>query len=271
MRRARLAALVRSRRVGPDIYQQRYADRLIARQARAGQFVQLLPSEHLPFRRPFSVYATDPEAGTFDVLFQVLGEGTSCLTCLPHGTPVDVLGPLGNRFRPPRRGQIPVLVGGGLGMAPLRLWACELLSKAKARRSFVPPVMVLGARTRALTLPPMGLSKLGLRPYWATDDGTRGLHGTAVDLLVRLLEKSGVDHHRIIVYGCGPEPMMEALARFFMDRAIDCQVSLERSMPCGFGVCMGCVVTARDRDGYETYRRVCRDGPVFDAQAISFR
>ncbi|HUU44452.1 MAG TPA: dihydroorotate dehydrogenase electron transfer subunit [Acidobacteriota bacterium] len=271
MRRPRLAELVRSRRIGPDIYQQRYADRLIAGQARAGQFVQLLPGESHLFRRPFSVYATDPDAGTFDVLFQVLGEGTRCLTCLPHGTTVDVLGPLGNRFRPPRRGQIPVLVGGGLGMAPLRLWACEIISATQSRNSLTQPVMILGARTRALALAPMGLSKLGLRPYWATDDGTRGLRGTAVDLLARLIEKSGADHRRMIVYGCGPEPMMEALARFCTDRAIDCQVSLERSMPCGFGVCMGCVVTARDASGYETYRRVCRDGPVFDAGSISFR
>jgi dihydroorotate dehydrogenase electron transfer subunit len=154
-------------------------------------------------------------------------------------------------------------------MAPLRLFACELAALSKTRKNRPLPVMILGARTRELAVAPSGVSKLGIRPYWATDDGSREFRGTAVALLANLIESSDADSKGIAVYGCGPELMMTALADYCLDHEIDCQLSLERSMPCGFGVCMGCVVTGRDTSGYDTHRRVCRDGPVFDAKTIT--
>jgi dihydroorotate dehydrogenase electron transfer subunit len=256
--------------VGPNIFHQRFEDRLIARQAKAGQFVQLLPGERHLFRRPFSVYAVDRDEGTFDVLYQIYGEGTACLARLSKGSEVDLLGPLGNRFRLPKSNQVPILVGGGLGMAPLRLFAEELAERAAARKNGTLPVMILGARHRALATAPFGLAQLGIKPYWATDDGSRGFRGTAVDLLAGLIDESEVPKDRLIVYGCGPEPMMSVLARFCLGINVACQVSMERSMPCGYGVCMGCVVTSKDGSGYHTYRRVCKDGPVFDADTIVF-
>ena len=266
MNRPRSAKVVWSHRIGPGIYQQRFAESQIARRSRAGQFVHLLPGARHLFRRAFSVYATDPKAGTFDILYQVFGEGTSCLAGLKTGATLDVLGPLGNGFTIPQRGQVPILVGGGLGMAPLRLWATELVSGKKNPSS--KPVIILGARNRSLCTAPAGLHRLGIRPYWATDDGSRGFHGNAVALLERLIGESRADPSGVIVYGCGPEPMLRALARSCAKSRITCQVSLERAMPCGFGVCMGCVVTSTDGTGYETHRRVCREGPVFDAESI---
>jgi dihydroorotate dehydrogenase electron transfer subunit len=267
LNRPHSATVVWSRRIGPGITQQRFAQSTIARQSRAGQFVHLLPGAKHLFRRAFSVYATDAKAGTFDVLYQVLGEGTRCLAGLKTGATCDVLGPLGNTFTPPQRGQVPILVGGGLGMAPLRLWATELMNGKKAATS-ARPVMILGARNRALGTPPTGVNRLGIRPYWATDDGSRGHHGNVVELFDRLVRESTVDPNGVIVYSCGPEPMLRALAHSCAGHGIGCEVSLERSMPCGFGVCMGCVVTSSDQSGYETHRRVCRDGPVFDATSI---
>jgi len=228
------------------------------------------------FRRAFSIYATDPDAGTFDVLHQVLGGGTLSLSRLSKGATVDTLGPLGNRFPAPPRGRRAILVGGGLGMAPLRLWAVELATTmAQRSRGSAPdpdrlPLMMLGGRSKPQCTMPFQIRDLGVRVTWATDDGTKGYHGTVVALLGEKFHAGALDPGRCVVYGCGPEPMMAALAAQCQPYQVPCFVSLERSMPCGFGVCMGCVVRRRDGNGYETYSRVCRDGPVYDADTIVF-
>jgi dihydroorotate dehydrogenase electron transfer subunit len=269
-----VAELLWTRTVGPNIFQQRFVEKRIARSSRAGQFVHILPGQRHLFRRAFSVYATDPKAGTFDVLHQVLGAGTRCLSRLRRGSTVDVLGPLGNRFPSPPKGRQPVLVGGGLGMAPLRFWAYELMRPGsgprgnRAKGGPQSPAMLLGVRSRVQAVAPFGLAQLGLRPSWASDDGTRGYHGTVVSLLSEQIAERRIVPDEAVVYGCGPEPMMAALALACRDNRIPCFVSLERSMPCGFGVCMGCVIEMRDGSGYGKFVRVCRDGPVFSTDDV---
>jgi dihydroorotate dehydrogenase electron transfer subunit len=130
--------------------------------------------------------------------------------------------------------------------------------------------MILGVRCAPLAVSPYQLNQHGLRPHWATDDGSKGYHGTAVALLDHMIKTGKLEAKRICVYGCGPEPMMSALARLCAALGTYCEVSLERSMPCGYGVCMGCVIQGADGNGYNTYRRVCRDGPVFNAASIIF-
>ncbi|MBI3872690.1 MAG: dihydroorotate dehydrogenase electron transfer subunit [candidate division Zixibacteria bacterium] len=268
--RARTATLVSTRQVGPNILQQRFAEPVIARRTQAGQFVHLLPGPDLLFRRAFSVYATDPKQGTFDILYQVLGKGTGALARQPAGTAIDALGPLGNRFTPLPADCTPILVAGGLGMAPLRLFAEELLSGTSRRQESPRPIMLLGNRRKSQAVVPFGLSSKTLDVRWATDDGSRGFRGTVVDLLSAMIVAGDVTPGKAHVYGCGPEPMLAALAVLCANQRIPCELSLERSMPCGFGVCMGCVVRGRDTSGYETYHRVCRDGPVFNAASIAF-
>jgi dihydroorotate dehydrogenase electron transfer subunit len=265
-----ISTLVWTRRVGPNIFHQRFHQPQVARHAKAGQFVHILPAPGHQFRRAFSVYGTDPRAGTYDILHQVLGIGTRSLATDPIGSELDTLGPLGNRFTQPPKGFTAVLVGGGLGMAPLRLWTLELLEKTKKHKNAPRPVMVLGIRHKSLAVSPYQFNKLGMRPVWASDDGTKGFHGTAVGLLDHMLRSGTLDAGRISVYGCGPEPMMSALAKLCAAHQSFCEVSLERSMPCGYGVCMGCVVQGVNGSGYDTYKRVCRDGPVFNASKIVF-
>ncbi len=156
-------------------------------------------------------------------------------------------------------------------MAPLRFLAYELLTAAKgkkARRIDRDPLMLLGGRTKAQAIPPFGLAPLGLRALWATDDGSRGFHGNVVALLSDRIAGGAIDSEHSVVFGCGPEVMMSALANVCRSHNIPCYVSLERSMPCGFGVCMGCVVQTRHGSGYGTHVRVCRDGPVFNAADV---
>lgn len=264
------STLVWTRRVGPNIFHQRFHQPHIARNSKAGQFVHILPASDLLFRRAFSVYGTDLKAGTFDVLHQVLGVGTKSLASDPVGCELDTLGPLGNRFTHPPKGHTAVLVGGGLGMAPLRLWTLELLARTAKQNNAPKPVMILGVRNAALAVSPHQLTRYGLRPMWASDDGSKGFHGTAVALLDHMIQNGKLDPQSICVYGCGPEPMMSALAKVCAAHGAFCEVSLERSMPCGYGVCMGCVVEGVGCSGYDTYKRVCRDGPVFNAATIVF-
>ena len=270
MKHRLISTLVWTRRVGPNIFHQRFHQPHIARHSNAGQFVHILPASELLFRRAFSVYAADPKEGTYDVLHQVLGIGTRSLATDPVGAELDTLGPLGNRFTHPPTGHTAVLVGGGLGMAPLRLWTLELLAKSEKQKNAAKPVMILGVRNASLAVTPYQLTHHGLRPTWASDDGSKGFHGTAVALLDHMIKSGNLDPKRICVYGCGPEPMMSALAKVCAAHGSFCEVSLERSMPCGYGVCMGCVVEGAGGTGYDIYKRVCRDGPVFDASTIIF-
>lgn len=270
MKQRLTSVLVWTERVGPNIFHQRFHQPEIARTAKAGQFVHILPANDLLFRRAFSVYAADPAEGTYDVLHQILGVGTRSLATDPIGSELDTLGPLGNRFTHPPTGHTPVLVGGGLGMAPLRLWTLELLSEAERTGGVSAPVMILGVRTAALAVSPYQLEPKGLKPLWASDDGSKGFHGTAVALLDDRIKSGALDPARISVYGCGPEPMMSAFAKVCAAHGAFCEVSLERSMPCGYGVCMGCVIQGVNCSGYDTYKRVCRDGPVFNAATIVF-
>lgn len=275
MNHPRPAALLWTRQVARDVFHQRFVEPHIARHARAGQFVHLLPGTRHLFRRAFSVYAADGKAGTFDVLHQVLGEGTRCLSQLKKGQMVDALGPLGNRFPSPGAGRRAVLVGGGLGMAPLRLFALELAAGTSKRttrktREDMTPLLLLGTRAKPLAITPYELTGAGLKPVWASDDGSRGFHGTVVALLAEQIAANRVVPEQSVVYGCGPEPMMAALAQLCAQHQLPCWVSLERSMPCGYGVCMGCVIRTKGGTGYETFKRVCRDGPVFDSERIIF-
>ncbi|MBI5867150.1 MAG: dihydroorotate dehydrogenase electron transfer subunit [candidate division Zixibacteria bacterium] len=275
MNHPRPAALLWTRQVARDVFHQRFAEPYIARHARAGQFVHLLPGTRHLFRRALSVYATDAKAGTFDVLHQVLGEGTRCLSQLKKGQTVDALGPLGNQFLVPDPGRRAILVGGGLGMAPLRLFALELnqkLTKRSSRRTALErtPILLLGTRTSSLAIAPFELGGIGIRASWASDDGSRGFHGTVVALLADQIADGRIVPEQSVVYGCGPEPMMAGLASLCAQHHLPCWVSLERSMPCGYGVCMGCVIRTQNGTGYETFKRVCRDGPVFDSAQIVF-
>jgi len=208
-------------------------------------------------RRPLSVAAvTGP--GRFEVLVRRRGAGTSALLALPPGSEVSVLGPLGNGFGLPAEGETAVLVAGGIGAAGLRLLALTL-----ARRGS-PQVVLVGAPAADDLLDgamPAPTADGGVRVEVATDDGSRGLRGTACDLLRRTLPT--VKGAR--VFCCGPTAMLREASRLALDAGVRCEVLVEEVMACGVGACRGCVV--RTRHGY---RAACSDGPVFDAADLVF-
>ena len=218
-----------------------------------GQFYMLSSAERWgggegerPFLpRAFSVLRA--RAGELHFLIEDVGPGTKRLTELEPGESVHLVGPLGNGFAPPREGRTPVLVGGGVGIAPLAIWQDELVAAG------VEPRVILGFRDRAHAA---GAALL-TAPRIATDDGSVGHHGLVTELLEDELDE------QIEVYACGPPAMLEAIRAACVEREVPAQLALESGMACGFGACFGCVVPT-----FDGYVRLCLDGPVLDAQIL---
>lgn len=222
----------------------------------AGQFYMLSADRwgggegERPFLpRAFSVLRARSDAGDrleLDFLVEDVGPGTNRLCELDAGEDLTLVGPLGRGFAAPREGRRPLLVGGGVGIAPLAIWQ-DQLGGAPALLGFRD-----GARARGAAL----LSDTRI----ATDDGAVGRHGLVTELLAEELEL-GADS--LEVYACGPEPMLEAVRSLCVARGSPAQLALESGMACGFGACFGCVVATR-----EGYLRLCLDGPVLDAALL---
>jgi NAD(P)H-flavin reductase len=192
--------------------------------------------------RAFSVLRI-PAAGELEFLLEDVGPGTARLCELGAGDGLLLVGPLGRGFDPPPPGARPLLVGGGVGIAPLAILADSLGDAA---------TVLLGFRD-ALHAPGSDLIA-GAR--LATDDGSVGHHGLVTDLLVAELD-TGAD---AVVYACGPPVMLEAVRAVCAERGVPAQLALESGMACGFGACFGCVVPTRSG-----LVRLCLEGPVLDA------
>jgi NAD(P)H-flavin reductase len=222
----------------------------------AGQFYMLAAAERWgggeaerPFLpRAFSVMRALPGTDELEFLFEDVGPGTHRLCELRAGDELHIVGPLGVGFSAPRDGSRPLLVGGGVGIAPLAIWQDALGGDA--------PVL-LGFRDAARA---RGAALLS-HPRVATDDGSVGHHGLVTDLLIEQLE---IDDHSV-VYACGPPPMLEAVRAICAEREVPAQLALESGMACGFGACFACVVPTKDG-----YVRLCVEGPVLQADALEF-
>jgi len=273
------SSILQNRVVGPGWQVLRLKEPAIARASRPGRFVQILcregESSDPLLRRPFSVYDADPDAGTYDILYTPVGRGTRWMSELPDtgsdtsGRTVDVEGPFGNSFTPPAPGDRVVLVGGGVGVAPLYFLAREALAGASAGRGSLPPItLCMGARTRTQLQGIDDFRKLPLRAEVATDDGSEGFRGRVTDLFASLLAGER-EPSKVRVYGCGPQGMNESLRAIVTERGIWSEICLESLMACAFGVCFGCVLPIRKTLGGEFLnRRVCWEGPVFDARLL---
>ncbi|MGZ4180344.1 MAG: iron-sulfur cluster-binding protein [Solirubrobacteraceae bacterium] len=179
-------------------------------------------------------------------LIEDVGPGTNRLCELQPGDELLLLGPLGAGFAPPREGRAPLLVGGGVGIAPLAIWQDELGGQAPALLGFRDAAHAAGAVLLAA-------------PRVATGDGSVGHHGLVTELMSERLD---ADDH-VEVYACGPPAMLEAVRELCARRDVPAQLALESGMACGFGACFGCVVPTRDG-----LIRLCLEGPVLDASLL---
>ena len=232
------------RQLTPDTYELVLSGELSA-QTRPGQFINLqLPGKFL--RRPISVAAWSPEAVL--LIVREAGEGTRALVRAEPGARFPALTGLGNGFDAAAGGDHPVLIGGGVGAAPLYGLAQTLLARG------VTPAVALGFRTAADIFYLKEFLALGCQTFTATEDGSAGTRGFVTDLAAHL---SGCRY----AFVCGPTPMLKAV--YALPQFSGGQYSFESRMACGFGACMGCTIETASGP-----KRVCRDGPVFRKEEI---
>jgi dihydroorotate dehydrogenase electron transfer subunit len=223
----------------------------IAQNAEPGQFVTVR-SNHLTvplLRRPFGVAGVDRDKGTFLIMYRIVGEATKLLAELKAGDKISVMGPLGHGFA--LTGKHPLLVGGGVGLAPLHFLAANLT---------VPCDVVVGGRTADELFWTDLFRDKTEHQFETTNDGSRGTKGFVTAVLPELLASKAYD----LVYVCGPSPMMHAVSEMVMKAGIPCQISLEKYMGCGLGACLSCTCS-----GIGKRVKVCKDGPVFWAQEVT--
>ena len=220
----------------------------------AGQFYMLAAATRWgggeaerPFlARAFSVLRAPANSDELHFLLEDVGPGTARLCELDAGQELLLVGPLGKGFAPPRENRAPLLVGGGVDIAPLAICQDQLEQPAPALLGFRDHAHARGAallRHAELT----------------TDDGSVGRPGLITDLLADRLQSGD----RVEVYACGPPAMLEAVRALCAQLEVPAQLALESRMACGFGACFGCVVPTRDG-----YLRLCMDGPVLDGALL---
>ena len=250
----------------------------IADSTRPGQFVHLSVSGMLAMRRPISVMSVDADNGTFDLLYKIVGEGTKQLADRRIGDVLSVIGPIGNGFELTDR-KIPLLIGGGVGMPPMIAIAQKIKDNA-----YYNPYVILGSEVpfpfeaSQSSLNGFNSSKFYTMPLleeWRVPCGLASLQdyegvykGYVTDLAREYLDSlSSSDLKEVEVFTCGPNPMLEAVSKLANEYNLPCQASLEEYMACAVGGCAGCVVEVKTENG-PAMKRVCVDGPVFDAKTV---
>lgn len=228
----------------------------VAGMAVPGQFISMYCGEGsrlLP--RPISICEIEPAQKKLRVVYRVAGKGTEEFSGLEAGAQIPVMGPLGNGFT--RKSGKAVLIGGGIGIPPM-------LALAKALKAEGAEVsVVLGYRDGDLFL------KKEFEPYAdvyvSTEDGSVGTKGNVIDAI----RENGLDAETI--YACGPMPMLRGVKAYAAEKETEAQISLEERMACGIGACLGCVCNSTDVDSHSHVhnKRVCKDGPVFNAEDVT--
>lgn len=236
----------------------------IARNTAPGQFVQVRvnSSSYDPLlSRPFAVYRSKGDVA--DILFKVVGKGTSLLAEKCVGDTVDIIGPLGNGFPIDDGFERAMLIAGGMGIAALMS-----LAEAISGREIV---ALIGASTQSKIVGRKDLLALGAEVHVATEDGTAGYKGMVSELLEDVILKEKCPTAGCRIFACGPTPMLRMIAQIAARYEIPTYVSLEERMACGVGACLGCVCEVAAPDDGIQYKTVCADGPVFDAQDIVWK
>ncbi len=234
-------------------------------------------------RRPFSFanIAVEENKTLADILYCVVGPASLRMTTLSAGDSVSIIGPLGNGFLVPEGKKRALLTAGGMGAGPLQHLAkvltadypdIEVMAFAGARTAKdLPFAARLDEISQQLGFSLREFADYGVESLVATDDGSAGWKGLVSDCLAEWLNQADIVAKETIIYSCGPEAMLAKVAEIAQKHQIDCQVSMERMMACGIGVCQSCAVEYKaDRPGKTVYKLCCKDGPVFDSRQVVF-
>jgi dihydroorotate dehydrogenase electron transfer subunit len=254
-----------------------------AAHARPGSFAHLTCDASIPMRRPLSIMRADPQAGWIEMLYKVAGPGLHALAARKAGEELSVLGPIGQPFTVHAERPRPLLIGGGVGIPPMVFLAESLRTDARAAWQ---PLVLMGSevpfpfRTRPSTIiipgiPDGAIACMPLLEEWriasrlaSRSDFAGCFPGLVTELAAAWLATlEPATLAEIEIFSCGPTPMLQATAQLARRFQLPCQVSLEEFMACAVGGCAGCTVEVRTPQG-AAMKRVCVDGPVFDAYTV---
>lgn len=253
-----------NQQIGTNIWLMEFRSALLASHAKPGQFLMVHLGERTKdplLRRPFSIHGIR-DGDKAMILYNVVGAGTSLLSALKEHDTISIIGPLGNGFTLPRPSERAVLVGGGIGLAPL-FFLAQALQKDHGHTVTV----FLGFPTSQQVVRIQQLKDLGVNLSLTTEDGSLGIKGVVTDLLHQRLGNKGTT--KPVIYACGPPPMLKKVAQKATTLSLRSYVSLEGYMACGLGICLGCAVKAAHGEG-KPYYYVCQDGPVFPSGMIDW-
>ncbi|MGI6452046.1 MAG: dihydroorotate dehydrogenase electron transfer subunit [Syntrophomonadaceae bacterium] len=250
--------IIEHQKLHKDIFLLKVLVPLICQECNPGQFLHVRVGNTFDplLRRPLSIYDADKERGIIELLYKVVGKGTQLLAFMQKGESVDIMGPLGKGFSLPSKGLNTVLVGGGMGIAPLVFLARQL------QESGYNIWLFYGAANSQELVAEDKIKKMGIEIWTSTMDGSRGHKGLVTDLFSQAISPDETDY----IYTCGPEPMMAAIAEFATKNHIAGEMSLEEHMACGVGACLGCARKLNKSDS--SYVKICKDGPVFSFDKI---
>lgn len=246
--------------VGDDLYILKFLCPAMACEARPGQFVHVKTgSLYQPLlRRPISLFDVDQTNGVISLFYRAVGEGTRWLTTIKEGDSIDVMGPLGHGFTVKPTSEKVLLVGGGIGVAPLYFLARRLLEQSCRVELWY------GVNSAGQIAIEDEVERLdGLDFYPCTLDGSKGHKG----LVTQVFEQDREQAYTAI-YTCGPESMMAVVEQYARDHQIWGELSLEEHMACGVGACLGCARKLKNED--QTLVKICKDGPVFSFHSVDF-
>lgn len=253
MKRQELLNVIENKKINESTFLMTLGSKTQLPKMEPGQFVQIKVDNGKTFlRRPFSIHDVEPSENKFSMLIQIAGEGTRFLSTLTTGSKVDVVYPLGNSFSMPSPCSNSLLVGGGVGIAPL-LYLAKHLKNSNMKFD-----ILLGFKDVKRIIEYEKYIEIG-KVYVTTEDGSFGVKGFVTDHTV--MTSGNYDY----VYCCGPEPMMKAVAKLCKERSIDCEVSLENKMGCGIGACLCCVTDTVDGNVC-----TCTEGPVFNINRLKW-
>ncbi len=256
----------------------------LAAAARAGSFAHLQCAALLPMRRPLSVMRVDARRCWAEFLYKVVGPGTSLLAEKQVGQVLSILGPIGVPFSAPDTHPLPLLIGGGVGIPPMVFLADQLRGRDTEFRPFVImgsevrfPFATRPSQTLVAGMPPGVIACMPLMEDWGIASRLASLQGYpgCFDGYVTDLARAWLGtldegrRRQVTIHACGPTPMLSATAALAREYSLSCQVCLEEYMACAVGGCAGCAVRIDTPHG-PAMKRVCVDGPVFDAYSVHF-
>ena len=255
-----IALVVKQQELVEGIYDLTLQTKDIAAAAKAGQFVSVYsndPSKLLP--RPISLCGIDKEKGQIRLVYRVTGEGTGTeeFSKLKEGDSVKILGPLGNGFTV-EEGKTAFLIGGGIGVPPMLQLAKDINASGDVPKMQI----IMGYRDENTFL--LDEFKEQAESFVSSDNGAVGTKGTVVDAIKANNLKADV------IYACGPTPMLRALRDYADENGMTCYISMEERMACGIGACLACVCKTKEKDHHSNVnnKRICKEGPVFNAKEV---